>query len=192
MERVLRSVRTSVALTSNFRKCSTSRRSAGHSDMDMIAKQTSTLRHFIRACSTFVNSKTKVLYDGDCPLCLKEINILKYVDKNKRRIKFIDVTKPDYNPQDNCNISYEQAMGVMHVIGPENQIYTKVEAMRQMYSAVGLGWLWSFTKLPILSGLVDRAYMWFARNRLSLTGRQLECRTGTCKVGEKVGEKENS
>ncbi|XP_070558434.1 uncharacterized protein [Ptychodera flava] len=138
-----------------------------------------------RKSSAFQQERTKVLYDGDCPLCLKEINILRYLDRKKQRLQLIDITKPDFKPEENLNISYEQAMGVMHVIGPDKKLYTKVEAMRQMYSAIGLGWLWSFTKLPIVSGLADKAYMWFANNRLSLTGRKLECGTGTCGVDPK-------
>ena len=46
-----------------------------------------------------------------------------------------------------------------------------VEVFRRIYSAIGLGPLTWLTRLPIISGLLDRAYRLFARNRLRLTGR---------------------
>ena len=61
------------------------------------------------------------------------------------------------------------------------QIYTKVEAVRHMYEAVGLGFLWKWTKLPLIEPRVDSIYLWFAKNRLWLTGRNnQECEENTC------------
>ena len=57
-----------------------------------------------------------------------------------------------------------------------------------MYGALGLGWLWSWTKLPGMESRAENMYMWFARNRLRLTGR--ECDDGHCEV--KFKKKDNS
>ena len=50
-------------------------------------------------------------------------------------------------------------------------MFTKFEAIRHMYEAVGLGFLWKWTKLPIIEPRVDAIYLWFARNRRWLTGK---------------------
>ncbi|XP_013404417.1 uncharacterized protein At5g50100, chloroplastic isoform X2 [Lingula anatina] len=123
-------------------------------------------------------TKYKVLYDGECPLCMKEIRFLQYMDKRRQnQLDMIDISSADYRPDDNGGISYETAMQEMHVIGPDNKVYTRVPAFQQMYGAVGLGWVTSFTKLPGMPRLMDIFYGWFAKNRLQWTGRQ-DCATG--------------
>lgn len=124
--------------------------------------------------------KVKILYDGECPLCVKEINLLSKLNQKKQTLDLVDVSKPNYDPSQHSGISYDKAMEVMHVIGTDGKIYTKVDAFYEMYKAVGLGWLWAWAKLPGISNVMEKAYMWFARNRLRWTGR--ECETGKCSV----------
>ena len=52
----------------------------------------------------------KMLYDGDCPLCMREVNMLRKRDKDKNRINFVDIASQDYNPADNADISYKQVL----------------------------------------------------------------------------------
>lgn len=51
----------------------------------------------------------KMLYDGDCPLCMREVNMLRKRDKAQNKICFVDIASQDYNPASNAGISYEQA-----------------------------------------------------------------------------------
>lgn len=37
----------------------------------------------------------EVFFDGDCPLCIREINMLRWLDK-KNKIKFTDIAGPDF------------------------------------------------------------------------------------------------
>lgn len=55
----------------------------------------------------------KMLYDGDCPLCMREVNMLRKRDKDQDKIGFVDISSPDYSPKDNAGISYEQVQGVL-------------------------------------------------------------------------------
>lgn len=48
-----------------------------------------------------------MLYDGDCPLCMREVNMLKKRDKKQNKIFFVDIASKDYSPASNANISYE-------------------------------------------------------------------------------------
>ncbi|XP_782473.3 uncharacterized protein At5g50100, chloroplastic [Strongylocentrotus purpuratus] len=124
--------------------------------------------------------KTKVLYDGECPLCIQEIKLVRYLNNNKDAIHFVDISQPGYNQMEHNNIPFDEAMGIMHVVGPDNTVHKKINAVDAMYRAVGWGWATGFMKWPIFAGLFDRGYMWFARNRLRLTGQQ--CREGNCKI----------
>ena len=50
----------------------------------------------------------KMLYDGDCPLCMREVNMLRKRDADTGRIEFVDIASPDYDPSANAGISFEQ------------------------------------------------------------------------------------
>ena len=54
------------------------------------------------------NWDIKMLYDGDCPLCMREVNMLRKRDKDQNKIGFVDISSPDYSSKDNAGISYEQ------------------------------------------------------------------------------------
>ncbi len=69
-----------------------------------------------------VLTEIKVLYDGDCPLCMQEMKVVRYLNDKRRTLDLVNIASPDYKPEDNNGISYETAMGVMHVIGPDGQV----------------------------------------------------------------------
>ncbi|CAD79100.1 MAG TPA: DUF393 domain-containing protein [Rhodopirellula baltica] len=122
--------------------------------------------------------KVEVFYDGECPLCLREIKLLKWLDR-KNRIQFTDIAADDFNAAE-----YEktpaQFMDEIHGRLPDGQWIIGVEVFRQLYSAVGLGPLVWPTRLPGISHALDFGYQVFAKNRLRSTGR---CTKETCEVG---------
>jgi predicted DCC family thiol-disulfide oxidoreductase YuxK len=42
--------------------------------------------------------KIKLLYDGECPLCLREVNFLQKRDAGRELIAFVDISDLNYNP----------------------------------------------------------------------------------------------
>ncbi|KAF0891021.1 hypothetical protein E2562_005115 [Oryza meyeriana var. granulata] len=95
--------------------------------------------------------RIKMLYDGDCPLCMREVNMLRERNKSYGSIKFVDISSKDYSPQGNQNLDYETAMGRIHAILSDGTVVTDVEAFRRLYEEVGLGWIYAVTKYePIL------------------------------------------
>ena len=112
-----------------------------------------------------------VLFDGGCPLCLREVNTLQRLDNGRQRLAFVDIDQPDYNPSLHQGISYRQAMGRMHAIRSDGEVITDVEVFRQAYAIVGFGWLYAPTRWPVISVLVDALYNWWAYRRLQLTRR---------------------
>ncbi len=116
-----------------------------------------------------MNYKLTFLYDGACPLCLRETNFLKTKDI-KNIIKFVDISN-NFNPENFKNISYEQAMANLHGILDSGEIILGVDVLAYSYELVGLGWIYFPAKLPILSNLIRFLYKCWAKYRLKLTGR---------------------
>jgi predicted DCC family thiol-disulfide oxidoreductase YuxK len=115
--------------------------------------------------------KIKLLFDGACPLCLREVNFLKRKDGDRGLIEFVDIAAEDYDPADNANIDFETAMGRIHAILPNGEIVRDVEVFRQIYDILCIGWIYAVTKLPLIGRLADLLYDVWADYRLLLTGR---------------------
>lgn len=117
------------------------------------------------------NWKIKLLYDGECPLCMREVNFLKKRDDGRGLVAFVDISADDYSPADNANIDFATAMGRIHAILPDNTIVTNIEVFRRVYDILGMGWIYSLTKLPLIGFIADLIYDIWAKLRLPLTGR---------------------
>lgn len=121
--------------------------------------------------STKHNWKIKLLYDGECPLCVREVNFLTKKDRGRGIVKFVDIADPNYDPEDNAGIDFATAMGRIHAILPDGTIIKNVEVFRQVYEYLGMGWVYAITKVPVLGAVADWLYEIWADWRLKLTGR---------------------
>ncbi|XP_057517733.1 uncharacterized protein At5g50100, chloroplastic [Amaranthus tricolor] len=117
------------------------------------------------------NWKIKMLYDGDCPLCMREVKMLRERDNDYGAIKFVDISSEDYSPEDNQGLDYTTVMGRIHAILADGTVVTDVEAFRKLYEAVGLGWVYAITKYEPISSIADAVYGVWAKYRLQITGR---------------------
>ena len=113
----------------------------------------------------------EVFYDGDCPLCMKEIRLLRWLDRKRGNIVFTDIAAADFDPQGDAGITMDILMAEIHGRLPDGTVVTGVEVFRQLYGAVGLGWLFAPTTWPGIKQLADWVYVKFAKHRLRLTGR---------------------
>ena len=136
-----------------------------------------------------------LLYDGACPLCCREVELLRRRDQRHNgeqlRLAFVDIDAPDYDPAAHGGIGYAEAMGRIHALvgqSPgEGEVLRDVAVFRRAYALVGLGWLYAPSGWPLLNRLADGAYGLWAAWRLRLTGRQpLEAlcreREGRCRI----------
>lgn len=121
--------------------------------------------------------EVEVFFDGACPLCRREIAMLRRWDR-RGVIRFTDIAASDFDP---APIGRTQAdlMAEIHGRLPDGTLIKGVEVFRRLYAAVGLRPLVLLTRLPVVSQILDWGYQRFARNRLKLTGR---CATGTCSI----------
>ncbi len=115
--------------------------------------------------------KIKLLYDGACPLCLREVNFLQKKDAGRGLIAFVDIADDRYAPEENGGIDFETAMGRIHAILADGSTIKNVEVFRQIYTTLGIGWVYAATEWPIMGPIVDWLYGIWADWRLALTGR---------------------
>lgn len=121
--------------------------------------------------SSLQNSeKIDLLFDSECPICMMEVEFLKKRDI-ENRIRFTDLQSPDYNPADHGNVSFERGMRKIRAVLPGGSVVTGVEVFRQTYKAIGLGWIFDLTSLPLVGKAADAIYDFWAENRLRITGR---------------------
>lgn len=128
------------------------------------------------------NGPFKLLYDGECPFCRREVEWLKRRDRDGKLLAE-DISSPNF-PAEAYGLSQTEVMAVMHGVLPDGRIVRRVEAIREAYRAVGLGWLVAPLAWPVVGWLADRAYGVFARNRVALGrlfGRSCDgsCQTST-------------
>lgn len=117
------------------------------------------------------NWKINLLYDGACPLCLREVNFLRKKDAGRGLVAFTDIDADDYDPAAHGNVSFEAAMARIHAILPDGTVIQNVQVFRQVYTVLGIGWMYAPTQWPILGPAVDKLYDIWADWRLKLTGR---------------------
>ena len=120
----------------------------------------------------------EVFYDGECPLCMREIRMLKGRDRDGR-IRFTDIAVPGFDCA-SIGVDQDTLMKRIHARLPSGQLVEGVEVFRLLYAAIGLGPLVAVTRLPGVSQVLDAAYALFAKNRLRLTGRCVKADDGTC------------
>jgi predicted DCC family thiol-disulfide oxidoreductase YuxK len=121
----------------------------------------------------------RVLFDGACPLCSREIRLLEKLDRGRGRIQLEDISAADFDPTV-YGLDARTVMDRIHGVLPDGTIVEGLAVFRRAYEAVGIGWLMAPTRWPGLRRLADRAYGAFARNRLRLTGRASTCKAGRC------------
>lgn len=119
----------------------------------------------------------QVFFDGDCPLCVREIAMLSRLDR-KQRIWFTDIAPADFRAGD-WGTTYADLSDRIRGRLPSGEWVEGVEVFRLLYGAIGLAPLIPLTRLPGVKQLLDFGYEKFAKNRLKWTGR---CVDGVCEV----------
>jgi len=111
-----------------------------------------------------------MLYDSECPLCMHEVRFLQKRDKEKL-VKFTDICALDYDPASNGHVTYEEGMKKIHAVMADGKVISGLEVFEKVYDAVGLGWVYSFSKIPFLFRFGEKVYDYWAKKRMWLTGR---------------------
>jgi predicted DCC family thiol-disulfide oxidoreductase YuxK len=121
--------------------------------------------------------EVEIFYDGECPLCAREVNMLRRLDR-RTRILLTDIAAPGFDASA-LGLTQAALMDSIHGRLPDGRVIEGVEVFRRAYQAIGLRPLVALTRLPGVRQSLDAAYRVFAKNRLRLTGR---CSAGHCEL----------
>jgi predicted DCC family thiol-disulfide oxidoreductase YuxK len=130
--------------------------------------------------SDSATSAIEVFYDVGCPVCLREVRVLRRLDR-RGRIRFTDIDAPGFQAP-TPGPAFDDLMARIHAREPDGTWIQGVEVFRRLYEAVGLGGLVAVSRWPGISPLLDWSYAIFARNRTRWFGR---CTTSTCAAGSR-------
>lgn len=129
----------------------------------------------------------RVLYDGSCSVCNKEMEHYRKKDRDGR-LAFIDITAPEFAPE-RSGFSLKALMHEMHAIDDRGTVFRGVEAFWAIWQAFPasrpLGALGRIIQLPVVNALARLAYLAFAALRPYLPKTGKECVGGTCSVGRR-------
>lgn len=120
--------------------------------------------------------EVEVFFDGECPLCKKEIDMVRRLDGERGRIAFTDIAAPGFDAS-TIGKTHDDLMARIHARLPDGTLIEGVEVFRRMYAAAGFGPIVALTRIPGVTHALDAGYRWFAKNRLRLTGR---CESDAC------------
>jgi predicted DCC family thiol-disulfide oxidoreductase YuxK len=108
-----------------------------------------------------------IFYDGNCPLCAKEMQSLKRADE-ENKITLEDINKEDFEHRFS-NIKRADAMGYLHGQLDNGEMIYGLDVTFAAWQTVGKhAWLKIF-QLPIIRSLADVGYWLFAKYRLQIT-----------------------
>jgi predicted DCC family thiol-disulfide oxidoreductase YuxK len=154
------------------------------SGQPLIFGATDAMETQLRNRSMTSNVDIEVFYDGGCPLCRREISMLRRRD-HAQRIRFTDIDAPGFSP-DSVGRTREELMARLHARLPDGTWIWGVEVFRRLYAAAGFQRLARLSRWPVISQLLELAYRVFARNRLRLTGR---CSAESCPTRPQTTDK---
>ena len=117
-----------------------------------------------------MQNKLIFLFDGGCPLCLRETNFLKSKDE-LNKIDFVDINNVNYNPILFKGISYAEAMSNLHGILENGNIIKGLDVLAYSYELIGLGWVYYPLKIEFFAPVLRLFYKYWAKYRLKITGR---------------------
>lgn len=122
----------------------------------------------------------EVFFDGDCPLCKREIEMIRRHNK-RGELLLTDIASPDFQSADR---SLESLMKEIHGRYPDGRYVTGVEVFREIYQRIGLGPLVKTTRWPVIRQTLDLVYRVFARVRFYFAMRRIRKRNPTCKLSD--------
>ena len=134
-----------------------------------------------------MNSQTRwpltLYYDGSCPLCAREIRLLRR-HADPQRLILVDISLANFHPE-SLGLSQQTLEDLLHARFADGQWLTGLDATLWSWRAAGLGgWVAALT-WPALRPLLNLAYAGFCRLRPHLSwlphpdGRQ-RCKTAHC------------
>ena len=124
-----------------------------------------------------MSGRFRMLYDGACPLCSREV--LALYRRRPEAIDAVDITAADFDPAAlGLGLDYAQLNAALYGIRPDGSVTVGMASLREGYRRAGLGWLIAWTGWWPARPAFDAFYRQFARNRMRISrwlGRTEDC-----------------
>jgi len=115
------------------------------------------------------SQQLSLYYDGDCPLCLREIRFLRKLTGDF--VEYLDISSKNFDPKP-LGKKQSELMAEIHArTADTSEWLIGMDAFRAVYEHTVFKHLSRLTALPVLKTMFDMAYKVFAKNRLKITGR---------------------
>lgn len=132
----------------------------------------------------FLNNRTEstvdgpfeVFFDGDCPLCKREIEMIRRKDKHSL-LKLTDIAAPDFASEKH---SLDVLMREIHGRYQDGRYVTGVDVFREIYDRIGFGTAVRATRWPVIRQILDLGYRIFARIRFYFAMRRMDRTSDSC------------
>lgn len=125
-------------------------------------------------------SKPTVLYNGACPICRREIEHYRRLDRQGREaLEWRDVT--DRGSGDvRCLIDPEAARQRLHVVDRDGSVLAGVPAFARIWENLPrYRWLGTLVRLPILRSVAAGGYAPVARLLYAMDRRRRRCQSSS-------------
>lgn len=117
---------------------------------------------FMSAASR-ANYPLTLYYESACPLCNAEMRNL-MLRNTGDQLRFVDISAPGFIDLP-AGTSMQDLLTLIHARTADGRVLKGVEVFRLAYQAVGLCWLSSTLRVPVLRRLAEWGYPVLARNR---------------------------
>jgi predicted DCC family thiol-disulfide oxidoreductase YuxK len=104
----------------------------------------------------------EVFYDGGCPICKREIEMIRRKDK-QQKLKLTDISGTSFRVP--SELSFDQLMRSIHGKMPTGEYVVGVEVFRQIYRRLGFQRTVSLTQVSAIGFLLNAGYSVFAKLR---------------------------
>ena len=119
--------------------------------------------------------RTTMFYDGGCPICSREVEHYRRMDR-EGRVEWADIDA-DPGVARSIGLTYEEAMARLHVRDRSGKVLSGAWAFAAVWDELPYyRWLARLLRALRLLPVINLAYIPFAKRRF----RRRVCETGTC------------
>ena len=106
-----------------------------------------------------------LFYDGECPLCRREIEW--FCRRDPEAMNVVDISLEGFDSKA-YGLAADDVHRELHGIRPDGTVTVGMDSVREAYRVIGLGFMVSFTAYWPFRPITDWMYRRFAANRLQI------------------------
>ena len=123
-----------------------------------------------------------LFYDGECPLCRREIDW--FCRRDPEAMHVVDISLEGFD-SNTYGLAQDDVHRELHGSKPDGTVTVGMDSVREAYRVIGLGFMVSFTAYWPFRPITDWMYRRFAANRLKIgawMGRRQNCDENSCQA----------